>query len=125
MRTSPAGASRLGNSVRPGRNLVPPAPSLPWIAGGRWPIAGIHLSDIPALNYDDHLFQEKNLCSVTANTRRDGEEFLQRAARIPIRVSTVSYPLGQADEALADLAHDRVNGAAVLVDETAESESAS
>ena len=86
--------------------------------GGTLAIAGIHLSDIPTLNYQDHLFQERNLCSVTANTRNDGEEFLERAARIPVRVSTVPYSFDHADEALSDLAHDRVTGAAVLVDTT-------
>jgi propanol-preferring alcohol dehydrogenase len=86
--------------------------------GGTLAIAGIHLSDIPTLNYQDHLFQERTLCSVTANTRRDGEEFLERAARIPVRVSTAPYPLDQADEALSDLAHDRFTGSAVLVDTT-------
>ncbi len=83
--------------------------------GGTLAIAGIHLSDIPALNYQRHLFEEKMLCSVTANTRQDGIDFLEAAARIPIRASTVAYDLDQADEALRDLAHDRVNGAAVLV----------
>ena len=82
--------------------------------GGTLAIAGIHLSDIPSLRYADHLFEERTLCSVTANTRRDGEEFLDIAARIPIRPTTQPYPLDQADGALADLAHDRVNGAAVL-----------
>jgi len=52
---------------------------------------------------------------VTANTRRDGEEFLELAARTRVRVSTTSYALDQADHALEDLAHDRVTGAAVLV----------
>jgi propanol-preferring alcohol dehydrogenase len=52
--------------------------------------------------------------SVTANTRRDGEEFLALAADIGIRVETVGYPLEQADQALRDLAHDRITGAAVL-----------
>ena len=61
--------------------------------GGTLAVAGIHLSDIPTLNYQDHLFQERNLCSVTANTRYDGEEFLERAAGIPVRVSTVPYYL--------------------------------
>jgi len=84
--------------------------------GGTLAVAGIHLSDIPILNYQRHLFQERTLCSVTANTRLDGEEFLELAARIPVRVSTMSYPLDQADKALSDLAHDRVTGAAVLVD---------
>jgi propanol-preferring alcohol dehydrogenase len=96
-------------------NLVVPALAA-LDRGGTLAIAGIHLSDIPILNYQDHLFQERTLCSVTANTRHDGEEFLERAARIPVRVSTVPYPLDRADEALSDLAHDRVTGAAVLVD---------
>ncbi len=83
--------------------------------GGTLAIAGIHLSDIPVLNYQQHLFQERTLRSVTANTRSDGREFLENAARIPLRVTTTAYPFDQADRALADLAHDRVNGAAVLV----------
>lgn len=82
--------------------------------GGTVSIAGIHLSDIPPLRYDDLLFQERQLRSVTANTRRDGEDFLAIAERIGIRVRTTPYPLQHADEALRDLAHDRVNGAAVL-----------
>ncbi len=82
--------------------------------GGTLAIAGIHLSDIPVLNYQTHLFQERQLRSVTANTRQDGVEFLALAAQIPIRPHTVTYPLDHADQALRDLAHDRVNGAAVL-----------
>jgi propanol-preferring alcohol dehydrogenase len=83
--------------------------------GGTLAIAGIHLSDIPPLNYQEHLFEERTLRSVTANTRQDGEEFLALASRIPLRVTTTPYGLDQADRALRDLAHDRVNGAAVLV----------
>ena len=83
--------------------------------GGTLAIAGIHLSDIPALNYQRHLFEERAVCSVTANTRQDGTEFLEAAAAISIRVSTVAYPMDQANHALSDLAHDRVNGAAVLI----------
>ncbi len=82
--------------------------------GGTLAVAGIHLSDVPVLNYQRHLFQERQLRSVTANTRRDGEEFLDVAARIPIRPTTTPYPLDAADRALADLAADRVDGAAVL-----------
>ncbi|HEX3622431.1 MAG TPA: zinc-dependent alcohol dehydrogenase family protein [Acidimicrobiales bacterium] len=82
--------------------------------GGTVAVAGIHLSDIPTLRYEDHLFQERQLRSVTANTRADGEEFLSIAARIGIRVETVAYPLERADVALTDLAHDRFTGAAVL-----------
>ncbi len=83
--------------------------------GGVLAVAGIHLSDIPTLNYDKHLFHERTLCSVTANTRDDGEAFLDLAARSGVRVSVTPYPMERADEALADLASDRVNGAAVLV----------
>jgi propanol-preferring alcohol dehydrogenase len=82
--------------------------------GGTLAIAGIHLTDVPPLDYDAHLFQERDLRSVTANTRADGEEFLAIAARIGIRVATTPYPLDAADRALADLARDRVTGAAVL-----------
>jgi len=82
--------------------------------GGTLAIAGIHLSDIPALNYASDLFQERQMRSVTANTRKDGREFLEIAARIPIRPTVTPYPLEQADRALADLAHDRLIGAAVL-----------
>ena len=87
--------------------------------GGTLAIAGIYLSDIPALSYQAHLFEERALQSVTANTRRDGEEFLELAGQIGIRVSTTPYPMDQADRALSDLAHDRVNGAAVLVNSSA------
>lgn len=83
--------------------------------GGTLAIAGIHLTDIPSLSYEQHLFEERTLCSVTANTRTDGEEFLELAARIPVRVSSTAYSLNQADRALADLEDDRVNGAAVLI----------
>jgi alcohol dehydrogenase, propanol-preferring len=83
--------------------------------GGVLAIAGIHLSDIPALNYQRHLFEERSVCSVTANTRADGEAFLRAAAEIPLRVAAVPYDLEDADLALSDLAADRVNGAAVLV----------
>ena len=83
--------------------------------GGTLAVAGIHLSDIPALDYQRHLFQERQVRSVTANTRADGEEFLALAGRLHLRVATTPYPLAEADRALADLAADRVTGAAVLV----------
>jgi propanol-preferring alcohol dehydrogenase len=82
--------------------------------GGRLAIAGIHLSDIPSLQYDSFLFEERELVSVTANTRRDGEKFLQLAAEIPIRPTTSEYPFEKADIALEDLASDAVTGAAVI-----------
>jgi alcohol dehydrogenase, propanol-preferring len=83
--------------------------------GGTLAVAGIHLTDIPSLNYQRHLFQERSLCSVTANTRADGREFLAFAAAHPLQVTVTRYPLARADEALADLAADGVNGAAVLI----------
>jgi propanol-preferring alcohol dehydrogenase len=83
--------------------------------GGTLAVAGIHLTNIPALNYQRHLFQERTLRSVTANTRRDGAEFLEIAARVGLRATVSRYPMAQADLALADLATDRVNGAAVLI----------
>jgi len=93
--------------------LVPPALTA-LDRGGTLAIAGIYLTDIPTLDYERHLFEERTLCSVTANTRHDGDEFLEVAARIGLRVSTTPYPFDRADQALADLAHDDVNGAAVL-----------
>ena len=83
--------------------------------GGTLAVAGIHLSTIPPLDYDRDLFQERQVRSVTANTREDGERFLAEAAAAGIRVHTVPYPMARADDALADLAADRVNGAAVLI----------
>ncbi|TMQ93672.1 zinc-dependent alcohol dehydrogenase family protein [Actinomadura soli] len=83
--------------------------------GGTCAIAGIHLSDVPSLDYQRHLFQERQVRSVTANTRADGEEFLTLAARLDVAVTTREYALDDADRALADLAADRFTGAAVLV----------
>ncbi|MFD0691860.1 zinc-dependent alcohol dehydrogenase family protein [Actinomadura fibrosa] len=83
--------------------------------GGTLAIAGIHLSDVPPLDYQRHLFQEREVRSVTANTRADGEEFLRLAARLDVAVTTRPYPLDEADRALADLAADNFTGAAVLV----------
>ena len=83
--------------------------------GGTLAVAGIHLSAVPTLDYHRHLFQERQLRSVTANTRADGEEFLALAARLGVEVTTTPYPLDAADRALADLAADRVTGAAVLI----------
>jgi alcohol dehydrogenase, propanol-preferring len=83
-------------------------------AGGVLAIAGIHLSDIPRLVYETHLFRERVVRSVTANTRRDGEELLRLAPRLGVRAVTTTYPLEQADEALRALASDELTGAAVL-----------
>jgi propanol-preferring alcohol dehydrogenase len=82
--------------------------------GGTLAIAGIHLSDIPELNYQRHLFQERQVRSVSSNTRADAREFLDFAGRHHIAVTTPRYPMSRADEALADLAAGRIAGAAVL-----------
>ncbi|MEI2776101.1 MAG: zinc-dependent alcohol dehydrogenase family protein [Tetrasphaera sp.] len=82
--------------------------------GGTLAIAGIHLSDVPVLDYQHHLFRERTLTSVTSNTRRDGEELLTLAARLGVRPQTTAYELADADRALRDLAHGDVTGAAVL-----------
>jgi propanol-preferring alcohol dehydrogenase len=82
--------------------------------GGTLALAGIHLSDVPALDYQRHLFQERTLTSVTANTREDGRVLLHLAGAIPIRTHTTLYPLERANEALDDLKNDRLRGAAVL-----------
>ncbi|MEW9532139.1 zinc-dependent alcohol dehydrogenase family protein [Microbispora sp. NPDC049125] len=83
--------------------------------GGTLAVAGIHLTDVPPLNYERHLFQERTLRSVTANTRDDGREFLRLAAIHRPRVTTTPYPFEAAGQALRDLAADRVDGAAVLL----------
>jgi alcohol dehydrogenase, propanol-preferring len=83
--------------------------------GGTLAVAGIYLTDIPQLNYERHLFEERTLRSVTANTRGDGIAFLNLSAHLGLHPTTTPYPLEEADRALADLAHDRVTGAAVLV----------
>ncbi len=82
--------------------------------GGVLSIAGIHLSDVPSLNYARELFEEREVRSVTANTRADGEEFLRLAAALGVRATVDARPFDQADAALQDLAADRVTGAAVL-----------
>ncbi|MFE5190851.1 zinc-binding alcohol dehydrogenase family protein [Streptomyces sp. NPDC056628] len=85
--------------------------------GGTLAIAGIHLSDIPALNYGRELFYERQVRSVTANTREDAREFLALAAEHGVRATTHPYPMSRADEALRDLKAGGFDGAAVLVND--------
>jgi propanol-preferring alcohol dehydrogenase len=66
------------------------------------------------MTYAEHLFHEKRLTSVEANTRRDGEELLAEAAAIGLRPRTTIYPLAEANRALADLAAGAVDGTAIL-----------
>ncbi|MFE2510518.1 zinc-binding alcohol dehydrogenase family protein [Streptomyces naganishii] len=85
--------------------------------GGVLSVAGIHLSDIPPLHYESDLFYEKELRSVTSNTREDARDFLAVAARHGVRATTHTYPLSRAPEALRDLKAGRFDGAAVLVND--------
>ena len=94
-------------------DLVPPALEA-LDRGGTLAVAGIHLSDVPPLDYQRHLFRERTLTSVTANTRADGEELLRLAPRLGVTATVTPYPFDEADVALDDLLADRVHGAAVL-----------
>jgi propanol-preferring alcohol dehydrogenase len=82
--------------------------------GGTLAVAGIHLSDIPVLSYQRHLFRERTLRSVTSNTRQDGAELLVLAATLGVQVHPVPYGFDDAPRALADLRDGRFSGAAVL-----------
>jgi propanol-preferring alcohol dehydrogenase len=82
--------------------------------GGTLVLAGIHVSDIPALDYQRHLFYEKHLTSVTANTRADGAELLRLATALELTAEVTGYPFAEADRALDDLSEGRVTGVAVL-----------
>ncbi|MEO6601990.1 MAG: alcohol dehydrogenase catalytic domain-containing protein, partial [Polyangiaceae bacterium] len=82
--------------------------------GGRVVCAGIHMSDIPSFPYS-LLWEERQLVSVANLKRRDGIDFLALAPKINIVTKTTTYPLTQANEALADLRAGRFEGAAVLV----------
>jgi propanol-preferring alcohol dehydrogenase len=97
----------------PAGNLVVPALEA-LDRGGILAVAGIYLTPIPTLDYERHLFYEKELRSVTANTRRDGDEFLRLAGEIPIRTHTVPMAFEEANRALNQLKHDELKGAAVL-----------
>jgi propanol-preferring alcohol dehydrogenase len=124
-------ARELGATWVAGADAVPPQPldgailfapvgtlALPALRalrpGGTLAIAGIHLSDIPTMSYEPHLFHEKRLTSVEANTRCDGEALLAEAARIPIRPRVTRFALADCNRALQDLKHDRIDGTALL-----------
>jgi len=97
----------------PAGNLVPEALRV-LDRGGTLALAGIYLSPIPALDYEQHLFYEKTVRSVTASTRQDGQEFLQLAAQIPIHTETQLFKLEEANQALQLLKAGKINGAGVL-----------
>jgi propanol-preferring alcohol dehydrogenase len=83
--------------------------------GGTVAVAGIYLSDVPVLNYERYLFHERDLRSVTSNTRGDGEELFRLVARLPVRAHTTAVPFDKVDEALAAVAHGRASGSLVAV----------
>ncbi len=82
--------------------------------GGTLALAGIHMTDIPSLDYARHVFHERTLTSVESNTRRDGEEFLTLASRLGVRAQTTHYPFEDAPKALEYLSRGDVEGAGVL-----------
>jgi propanol-preferring alcohol dehydrogenase len=82
--------------------------------GGTVVCAGIHMSEIPAFPYEI-LWGERTIRSVANLTRRDGEEFLALAPRVPVRTEVETFRLDQANEALARLREGRITGAAVVV----------
>jgi propanol-preferring alcohol dehydrogenase len=96
----------------PAGELVPPALAA-LKKGGTLVLGGIHMSPIPALDYN-LLYHERVVRSVANNTRQDGEDFLRMAAEIPIGTKVQVYPLEEANRALNTLKHDGVRGAAVL-----------
>lgn len=96
-----------GETVPPALEAVGP--------GGTVALAGIHMSAIPSLDYERHLFHEKRLQSVEANTREDGRELLREAAEIPIRPEVTRFLMEDANEALIALKDDAINGSGVLL----------
>jgi len=97
----------------PAGELVPGALKL-LAPGGTVVCAGIHMSDIPSFPYED-LWHERTIRSVANLTRRDGEEFIALAPKVPVRTTITKYPLEQAETALADLRAGRFEGTAVIV----------
>ncbi|MEN6366401.1 MAG: zinc-dependent alcohol dehydrogenase family protein [Thermoguttaceae bacterium] len=82
--------------------------------GGTLALAGIYMTPIPEMDYERCVFYERDIHSVTCNTREDGRQLLAEAAAIPIRPHTTVYPLAEANRALQDLKADRINGTGVL-----------
>lgn len=83
--------------------------------GGTLAVAGIHLSPIPKLDYQRHLYWERDLRSVTSNTRADGQALLQEALAAGVRPQVQLFPLEQANQALLALKQGKVQGTAVLM----------
>jgi propanol-preferring alcohol dehydrogenase len=103
----------------PAGDLVPQALKIVRKAG-TVVCGGLHMSDIPSFPYSI-LWEERSICSVANLTRRDGEEFLALAPKIPVRTEVQAFPLDQANEALDRLRSGKISGAAVLVTDAANS----
>ena len=82
--------------------------------GGSVICGGIHMTDIPSFPYHI-LWEERTIRSVANLTRKDGEAFLKIATEIPVKTEIKTYPFSKANEALNDLRHGKIHGAAVLV----------
>ncbi len=121
------GAGWAGNDLRdlpvkvdsavlfaPVGHLVPPIMAA-LERGGTLSIAGIYLSDVPPMEYEAHLFHEKQIRSVEANTRDDGRRLLEEAGSAGVRPHVTTYDLGDANRALQDMKHSRLRGTGVLV----------
>ncbi len=114
---SPADMPALADSAiifAPAGELVPPALEK-LKKGGTLSLADIYMTPVPAMDYQKHLFFERDVRSVTANTRDDGRELLAEAARINLRPHTTTYPLAEVNRALADLKADKLAGTGVVV----------
>jgi propanol-preferring alcohol dehydrogenase len=101
-------------------NFTPAGPTVPeglraLEKGGTLALAGIHMSSIPDLDYQKHLYHEKTLRSVANATRKDGEELLRIAAEIPVKTTTRDFKLEEANTALKLLKDSQIDGAAVLI----------
>lgn len=83
--------------------------------GGTLALAGIYMTPIPEMDYLEHLYWERTVRSVANSTRKDGEELLKLAAEIPIRTTTIAFPLKDANRALLLLKQSKIDGAGVLV----------
>jgi len=82
--------------------------------GGTQACAGIYMTPIPEMDYNKYLYDERTLRSVANATRLDGEELLRTAAEVPIRTTTTSFPLKEANRALQMVKNSEIDGAAVL-----------
>jgi propanol-preferring alcohol dehydrogenase len=108
--------SRVDGAIvfAPAGTVVPPALQC-LEPGGVVALAGIHMSPIPSLDYQKHLYGERDIHPVEANTRQDGRELLVEAAAADVRPRTRSYALEDANQALADMKAGRIDGTGVLM----------